>query len=473
MFARTGNGEIRMTGDITAALVEFTQAAPLTDVPDAVIDRAKIHILDTLGLALAGSVSDAARIVRDHLVSQGLTQSGSVIFATGLSAPPRFAAFANATAIHADNFDDTTPQVRADRTGGIHASGAVLPAVLAIGQAVDASGGDLIASYLVGVEVASRLNHTIDARHYGDGFHTTGTMNVFGAVCAVAHLSGLPAAQTVNAIGIAAGQASGVRRNFGAMAEILHPAQAAESAIVAVDLASRGLTAASDALDGPVGYFAAAAGGFDAAEIVGKLGTPWVFEDPGVWIKPHPNGALTHPGAGCLLDLMTKSDIAPERISGISVRTNERVLKTLIHHNPEDGMQAKFSMEFTLSIIALEGQAGLAEFTTDNLNRADVRAMMNKVDYTAYDDGEDGYTNVTTLIDITLNDGRVVSGRADHARGSTKSPMSFDDVAAKFRQCAAYCGHPADRVAAIEDSVVDLDRSKELTGILNALISKE
>lgn len=462
-----------MTGDITAALVEFTQAASLADAPDTVIDRAKIHILDTLGLALAGAVSDAARIVRDHLSAQGLTQRGAAIVGTGLSAPPRFAAFANATAIHADNFDDTTPQVRADRTGGIHASGAVLPAVLAIGETIDATGGDLIASYLVGVEVASRLNHAVAARHYGDGFHTTGTMNVFGAVCAVAYLRGLSAAETVNAIGIAASQASGVRRNFGTMAEILHPAQAAENAVVAVDLASRGLTAAADALDGPVGYLAAAAGGFDPAEIVGKLGQPWVFEAPGVWIKPHPNGALTHPGAGCLLDLMTKDDIKPERISRISVRTNERVLKTLIHHNPADGMQAKFSMEFTLSIIALDGQAGLAEFTTANLNRADVREMMNKVDYTAYRDGEAGYTNVTTLIDITLEDGSVVSGRADHARGSTKSPMSLEDVAAKFRQCAAYGGHPTEKVVALEESVVDLDRSQELTSILNALISKE
>ena len=462
-----------MTGDVTAALVEFTRAASLADVPDTVIDRAKIHILDTLGLALAGSVSDAARIVRDHLSAQGLTQGGAAIVGTGLSAPPRFAAFANATAIHADNFDDTTPQVRADRTGGIHASGAVLPAVLAIGEASDASGSDLIASYLVGVEVASRLNHAVAARHYGDGFHTTGTMNVFGATCAVACLRGLSAAETVNALGIAASQASGVRRNFGAMAEILHPAQAAEGAIVAVDLASRGLTAAPDALDGPVGYLAAAAGGFDAADIVGMLGKPWVFESPGVWIKPHPNGALTHPGAGCLLDLMTEADIKPGHISRISVRTNERVLKTLIHHNPADGMQAKFSMEFTLSIIALDGQAGLAEFTTDNLNRADVREMMNKVDYTAYRDGEDGYTNVTTLIDITLDDGSVVSGRTDHARGSTKSPMSFEDVAAKFQQCAAFGGHPAEKAAILEKSVVDLDRSDGLTIILNALISKE
>lgn len=461
-----------MTGDVTAALVDFTQTASFTDIPGAVIDRAKIHVLDTLGLALAGSVSDAATIIRGYYSAQGLTVGGAAIFGTDISASPRFAAFANATAIHADNFDDTTPQVRADRTGGIHASGAVLPAVLAVGQVSGASCRDILEAYLVGVEIASRLNHVIAARHYGDGFHTTGTMNVFGVTCAVAKLQRLTNAETTNAIGISASKASGIRRNFGSMAEIIHPAQAAENGIVAVDLAACGLTAAEDALDGPVGYFAAAAGGFDPSEIIGRLGTPWVFENPGVWIKPHPNGALTHPGAGCLLELLREDSVSADRISRISVRTNERVLKTLIHHDPADGMQAKFSMEFTLSIIALDGKAGLSEFTTDNLNRTDVQNMMRKVVYTAYD-AEDGYTNVTTLIEVTLDDGTVLSGRADHARGSTRAPMSFDDVSAKFRQCATYCRHPQDKISAIEDTVSQLDQLEDMSPVFNALISKQ
>ncbi|MDE0794147.1 MAG: MmgE/PrpD family protein [Alphaproteobacteria bacterium] len=468
----TGDVEGNAERDVTAAIADFAGSLPTAEVPDTVIERAKIHILDSLGLALAGSVSDAARIVREDIVAQGLGGEGSVIIGTALSAPPRFAAFANATAVHADNFDDTTPQVRADRTGGIHASGAVLPVVLALGQSCGASGGEILRAYLAGVEVASRLNHTIAARHYGDGFHTTGTMNVFGAAIAAAVLKGLGRAETVNAIGIAASHASGIRRNFGTMAEVLHPAQAAQAGITAVDLAARGLTAAGDALHGPVGYFAAAAGGYDAAGIVGKLGTPWVFEDPGVWIKPHPNGALTHPGAGCLLALLTEHDVASEQIAGISVKTNHRVLKTLIHHDPADGMQAKFSMEFTLAIVALDRRAGLGEFTTATLNRSDVREMMRKVDYTAYETIGEGYTNVTTLIDVALQDGRTLSGRANHARGSTKSPMGFDEVAEKYRSCAAYSGHPEGRVANIEMVVRKFDELVSVESLLNALVSK-
>jgi 2-methylcitrate dehydratase PrpD len=458
--------------DVTAAIADFAQSVPTADIPDQVIERAKIHVLDSLGLALAGSVSDAARMVREDIAAQGFGAHGSAIIGTSLSAPPRFAAFANATAIHADNFDDTTPQVRADRTGGIHASGAVLPVVLAEGQAIGATGMEMLRAYLAGIEVASRLNHTIAARHYGDGFHTTGTMNVFGAAIAAAVLKGLDRAETVNAIGIAASHASGIRRNFGTMAEILHPAQAAQAGITAVDLAARGLTAAADALHGPVGYFAAAAGGYDPSEIVGRLGNPWVFADPGVWIKPHPNGALTHPGAGCLLALLNEHDIAPGKIARISVKTNDRVLKTLIHHNPADGMQAKFSMEFTLAIVAIERQAGLGEFTTEMLNRPDVRAMMGKVEYTAYDVADDGYTNVTTLIDVTLENGQILSGRADHARGSSRAPMDFDEVARKFRGCATYSCHPADRIASIEATIRSLATLETASLLVDDLVSK-
>ena len=468
----TGDKEGGEAQDVTAAIAGFAGSVPTADIPRGVVERAKIHILDSLGLALAGSVSGPARIVRDDIAAQGFGGPGSAVIGTAMSAPPRFAAFANATAIHADNFDDTTPQVRAERTGGIHASGAVLPVVLALGQSGGASGMEILKAYLSGVEVASRLNHAIAARHYGDGFHTTGTMNVFGAAVAAAVLTGLGRAETANALGIAASQASGVRRNFGTMAEILHPAQAAQAGITAVDLAARGLTAAGDALHGPVGYFAAAAGGYDATEIVGRLGKPWVFENPGVWIKPHPNGALTHPGAGCLMALLTEHDVVPEQIDRISVKTNDRVLKTLIHHDPADGMQAKFSMEFTLAIVALDRRAGLGEFTTQMLNRADVRAMMQRVDYAAYETAGDGYTNVTTLIDVSLHDGRVISGRADHARGSTKSPMSFDEVAQKFRECAAYCRHPEDKTATIESMVSGLEGLETMDSLLNALVSK-
>ncbi len=460
-----------MTGEVTAAIADFCMGATRKDVPAAVVERAKVHMLDSLGLALAGGVSDAARIVREHLADQGIAAAGggngrAAIFGTGLAAPPRFAAWANGTAIHADNFDDTTPQARAERTGGIHASGAVLPVALALAESQGASGADLISAYLVGVEIASRLNHAMAARHYGDGFHATGTLTVFGAAAAAGRLLGLDRDGHVRAQGIAASHASGVRRNFGTMAEILHSGHSAECGIVAADLARRGMTSADDALDGPVGYFGAAGGGYDSSEIVGRLGAPWVFEDPGVWIKPHPNGALTHPGAAALLRLIRENDVASRDIRSIRVRTNRRVFNTLIHHDPKDAMQGKFSMEFTLALIAVEGRAGLGEFTDTLLAREDVRNMMKRVDYAAYDDVVAGFTNVTTLVGLDLADGRSFEERADHAAGSTRAPMSYAEVAEKFCECAAYGRHPPGRAAAIVAAVAEIDRARDISQVV-------
>ena len=457
-----------MTGEVTAAIADFAVANGFDEIPSPVIDRAKIHILDTLGLVLAGSGSAAAKIAQAHILDIG-GAGGCSVFGTCHRAPARFAAFANATAAHADNFDDTAPQIDPSRTGGIHVSGAMLPVALALAESKSARGKDILAAYLVGVEVSSRLNHAVDARHYADGFHTTGTLNVFGAACVAARMYRLDRGQIVSAIGVAASRAGGVRRNFGSMAEILHTAHAAEDGLVAAEMVSRGLTSADDALDGPTGFLAAAAGAADADRIVDRLANPWVFENPGVWIKPHPNGALTHPGAGCLLALLQDNDIRPADIERIGVRTNERVWKTLQHHDPQDSMQAKFSMEFTLAVIAVHRRAGLSEFTNEMLRRPDTVKMMRRVYYTAYETADAGFTNVTTFVDVRLSDGRTVSGRADFARGSTADPMDFDDVAGKFRECAEFSGADHSRIDRIVGLVSEFEMLEDVKPLVTAL----
>lgn len=437
-----------MTGEVTETIADFTISAVFEELPLSVVERAKLHLLDTLGLMISGSVSEAGVIAREYADHVG-KDGPSLVFGLTRRLSARFAAFANAAAAHAYNYDDTTPQISSHRTGGIHASGAVLPVVMALAEQTNASGQEMLIAYLIGVEVASRLNHAIDARHYANGFHTTGTLNVFGATCAAARLHNLNREHIITAIGIAASRAAGVRRNFGSMTEIMHTAHAAEDGLCVCDLATRGLTSASDALEGASGYFAAAAGGFAASEIAGCLGNPWVFENPGVWIKPYPNGALTHPGADCLLTLLEDNKITPDTIERIEVQTNERVWRTLQHHDPQDGAQARFSMEFILAMIALHRRAGLAEFTAEVLRGDETRAMMGRIFYTSYHKALDGYTNVTTFIKVTKTDGQLFRGRADYAGGSTESPMSFTEVAQKFRKCAAYGGLDSGRVEAV------------------------
>src|SRR6266849_8921835 len=141
-------------------------------------------------------------------------------------------------------------------------------------------------------------------RHYDEGFHSTGTCGTFGAAATVAKLQGLDLNRTLFALGIAGGEAAGLRENFGTMSKPFHAGRAAESGVVAADLAEIGWTAADKILEAPRGFFHAAGGGYDLNAIQNKLGNPWTFRSPGVSIKPFPSGSLTHPGMTEMLRLI-------------------------------------------------------------------------------------------------------------------------------------------------------------------------
>jgi 2-methylcitrate dehydratase PrpD len=154
----------------------------------------------------------------------------------------------------------------------------------------------------------------------------------------------------------------------------------------------------------------------------------------------------------------------------IRVGTNRHMPNTLIHRRPKTELQAKFSMEFCMAILLLERKAGLAQFTDAVVRRADVQRMISLVEFGVHPEAEAaGYEKMTTIIDIELKDGRVISGRADFGKGSPANPMSDEEVAAKFRECAAWGGLPpaqADLVIQRVFSLEKLGSVRELTRLL-------
>src|SRR5262249_40527533 len=185
-----------------------------------------------------------------------------------------------------------------------HPTVTVLPAALALGEHGRRTGKDLLVAYHVGVEVECKIAEAIAPRHYDEGFHTTGTCGTLGSAAACAKLRGLDASRIAHALGIAAAQAAGLRATFGSMPKPFHAGHAAESGTVAADLAALGWTAAADILEAPLGFFRAEGGGFDPGAIVGRLGKPWTLASPGVSIKPHPSGSLSHPAMGEMMRLI-------------------------------------------------------------------------------------------------------------------------------------------------------------------------
>jgi len=442
-------------------------------VPKAVRHLAKRSILDGLGLALAGNRAESGHIVRAYLRSLGIPlDRGATVIGTAFKVPPRFAAFANGIAIHADDYDDTQLAVASDRVYGLltHPTAPALPAVLALAETGNASGADLLMAYLVAVETETKAAEAIHPRHYSDGFHSTATLGAIGAAAGAARLLGLDAAQTAQALSLGASQAAGLRENFGTMTKPFHPGRAAESGVLAAELVRLGWTAAHDGLEAPRGFFKAAGGGFDGDAIHGRLGKPWTFAFPGVSIKPHPSGSLTHPGMGVMLDLIRLHDLRPAQVEKVTVGTNSHMPNTLIHRRPKNELQAKFSMEFCMAILLLERRAGLAEFTDAVVKRADVQRMIRRIAFGVHPEAEAaGYEKMTTLIDIHCRDGRVLSGRADFGKGSPANPMSDDDLAAKFRECAAWGGLPpglSDRIINLVFNLENLPSTRTLTRLL-------
>lgn len=457
---------------LTAYVAEFIASTRYADIPSAAVELGKKSILDGLGLALAGSVAKSGTILRRHLQGLGCIGGTSTVIGSSLRLPARFAAFANGTAIHADDYDDTQLAVAKDRVYGLltHPTAPVLPAVLAVAEREGRSGKDLMTAYHAGVEVECKIAEAINPRHYQHGFHSTATCGTFGAAAGLAKLEGYSPAVTGTALGIAGSLSAGLRENFGTMMKPFHAGRAAESGVLAAEFAGLGFTATPHILEAPRGFFRAAGGGYDEAAIRGRLGKPWTFMDPGVSIKPHPSGSLTHPGMTLMLSLIKQHDIRPEQVARVVVGTNQNMPNALIHHRPTTQLQAKFSMEFCMAILLLERKAGLAEFTDEVVNRRDVQKMIERIEFGVHPEAEAaGYEKMTTIIDIELADGRRISGRADFGKGSPANPMSDEELADKFRECAAWGGLPKSNTERVIDLVLNFEKLKsirELTRLL-------
>jgi len=461
---------------LTAYVAQFVIGTKASAIPADVMRLGKRSVLDGIGLALAGNAAESGHIVRTYLKSLGIpTGKGATVIGTSMKVPARFAAFANGIAIHADDYDDTQLAVAKDRVYGLltHPTAPALPPVLALGEIGNRSGLDVLAAYQVAVEAETKICEAINPRHYDHGFHSTATIGAIAAAAGASRMMGLNLEQTRRALGIGASQAAGLRENFGTMTKPFHPGRSCESGIVAAEFAKLGWTATPVVLEAGRGFFKAAGGGYDPAAIEGRLGNPWTFTFPGVSIKPHPSGSLTHPGMGLMLDLIRKHDIRREQVVKVEVGTNRHMPNALIQHRPQNELQGKFSMEFCMAILLLQRKAGLAEFTDQVVNRPDVRKMIEKVDFGVHPEAEAaGYEKMTTIIDIELADGRKIGGRADFGKGSPAHPMSDDELATKFRECAAWGKLPKAGADKVVDRVCNLEKLKSIRELTRLLAKK-
>ena len=293
---------------LTQCVAQFIGGTRYENIPDDVLELGKKSVLDGLGVALSGAVSAPGRIVREYVRELGSGTSTAI--GSGARLAPRFAALANGTAMHADDYDDTL-QAETGRYQGVHVTAPVLAAVLAVAEQRDASGRELLAGYHVGVEVACRVFDATHVNHILHGFHGTATCGMLGATAGVSRMIDAGVEPARLALGLAASQAGGLQENIGTMTKPFHAGRSAECAIVANDLVARGFTASPTILESPRGFYMALGGGHDDARLRGRLGNPWSFVERGVWLKPFPSCSLGHPALTRMRELVREHDLKP------------------------------------------------------------------------------------------------------------------------------------------------------------------
>ena len=461
--------ELASAPGLTHAVAEFVVNTRYEDIPNEVIALGKKTLLDGFGLALAGSASVVAPVVRRYIATLGSATKSSTIVGTSMKVPPRFAAFANGISIHADDYDDTG--------SALHVAAPILPPAFALCEEERRSGKELMLAFHVGVEVASKIGDAIFPRHDREGFHTTGTIGSFGSAAACAKLRRLTPQQTAYALGLAASQAGGIRRNFGSMTKAFHAGHAAENGSVAADLAALGFTAAGDVLETPLGFFQAAGGGFDPAAIVNRLGRPWMFSSPGDLIKRFPCGTIQQPVMDATLRLIAEHRIKAADVDRAEVGGNQSNVNTLFRHRPTTGLEAKFSMEFAVAVLLVDGKAGLGQFTDASVQRTEVQDMIGRVKFYADPEfdrlGREGAFQAVleepAIVRIHMKDGRTLSTRTEPAKGSPRNPMTFEEVADKFRTNAEFARWPAAKTEAIIKLVNTLEGASTVAPLTMAL----
>jgi len=425
---------------LTEALAQFIQTKTLEDLPVGALDKAKKALADTCAVILAGAGSEVAPPLLRYIEQTG-DSGASPILGHDRTVSAEMAALVNGTFGHALDFDDVLSMMPA------HPSAVILPALTADLRSGTLSGRALIEAYVIGVEVGGKIGLAITVGHYHRGFHGTGTLAIFSALGALAKRYQLDVPTTRMAFGIASSMASGLQRNFGTMTKPLHAGWASRSALAAIDLARSGFTAALDVLEAPAGFFAAYGVEESMPEAAIKhLGNPWVIADPGLALKQFACCYASHRGMDGVLRLRQRLGLNAANLTRLDCRMPPGGMRVLIYPQPKTGLEGKFSLQYALAAGVLDGEYTLWSFTDEAVNREPIRELLARIRVVedARCAGDDPWLETRSSgsrgfveVEAVLTDGRRQTVQVDQAPGHPSRELTWDDIAAKFMDCAA------------------------------------
>jgi 2-methylcitrate dehydratase PrpD len=346
--------------DMTRLLAERIASARYEAIPDDAREVAKQAVMDFIGVTLAGMEEPLARILRAEAEDQGGRPQAQII-GTAERASTYQAALINGSAGHAHDYDD----VHTAMSG--HPTVPVAPAALALAEHLGRSGRDLIAAFATGVDTECILGRAAGSGHYADGWHNTGTLGTFGAAAAAAHLLGLDADLTGQALGIAGTRAAGLKSQFGTMCKPLHAGHAAATGLQSANLAARGFSSCTDILEASQGFLDTQARTADPERFTQALGREAFAQD--ICFKYHAACYLTHSAIEATRELCQSNRFDPNDIEDIEVNVDVGHLKVCNIQEPTTGLEAKFSLRLTTAMAVNDYDSSSIDAFDDALTR--------------------------------------------------------------------------------------------------------
>jgi 2-methylcitrate dehydratase PrpD len=413
----------------TRSIAEFVVAMGYGQIPAAAVEAAKGAILDSIGVALAGSGDEAGRIAAELAREEG-AKGEAAVFGQGFRSSAPSAAFVNGVAGHAMDFDASFT-IQGQPTSGLAS------AVFALAEPLGASGRQVLEAYVAGYEVTGKLAWCVPALGDEGGWHSTGTLDSFGCALAAAKLLGLDVEPTRMALGIVASMASGIVANFGTMSKPLHAGLAARNGVLAARLAQKGYTASATVLDDGGGFFATFGRDLDCnLAPLDTLGQSFEVER-GVRYKAYPCGGLTHTAIDAVLALRQEHNLTADAIDHIDVKVSIATARRIIFRVPETELQSKFSMPYIVARAVLDGTLTADTFTEAAIREPAALALLERVSMEADPELEpNGSGGRPARVWIHMKDGRTLSRQVDHPKGSPQSPLTDEELKGKFVACA-------------------------------------
>lgn len=434
-------------------MVDFALNTEFSDLPPKTVLLAKRCILDCIGVTLAGSVDPLLRkIVNGLLKDVGGTPRCTVI-GTGQKTSAPYAALANGTFGHLLDFDDINWIYQG------HFSVVLLPASLAIGEIAGSTGKEILTAYLVALQSMCKLGAAMVefGDHYKRGWHATGTIGTLGAAVTAAKLLKLERKQFMNALGLAAGSAAGLRNNFGTLAKSFQAGRAAESGVLAALLARRGMTGSGTAIEGEMGLVEAGTEKHDYQRI-GNFRSPWGILDErrGAVVKAYPALGGGVGAIDAMISLANDHDLKPSQVKSIVCERAD--VSSFLPKLPRTGLEGKFSMHFWMATALLERNVQLSDFTDERVRSPEITGLMRRVRLRI-----NPHIPLPSIrVTVQTIDGRSLRKTVWPPRGTPENPMSDSEIIQKFNNCAEYAKMKEARISKLVETVTHLENLKHI-----------